>query len=100
VQVHNLAETGSTSLFGLKFGLRGDSWSMALYGRNLTDEDTVPLATRWFDLRYGGCPASPAAACTGPAGAAPLTADRGTPRALFAALRKGRTIGFEVRYDF
>ncbi len=100
VQVHNLAETGSTSLLGARFGVRGERWSVAAYGRNLTNEDTVPMATRWFDLRYGGCPPSPAAPCSGPSGTAPLTADRGSPRAFFTSLRKSRTFGIEARYSF
>jgi outer membrane receptor protein involved in Fe transport len=98
VQVHNLAETGDTHLLGLRVGLSGDQWSFIAFGRNLTDEDTIPLATRWFDLRYGGC--TTGGACRGLAGTAPANADRGSPRAFFGALRKGRTFGFEVRYKF
>ncbi|MGA1463849.1 MAG: TonB-dependent receptor [Steroidobacteraceae bacterium] len=101
VQVHNLAETGETNLLGLRLGVKGgDRWTVALFGRNLTDEDTIPLATRWFDLRYGSCPSSPASPCAGLAGAAPLNADRGLPRAFFSALRKGRTYGAEFRLNF
>ncbi|MCZ8132455.1 MAG: TonB-dependent receptor [Steroidobacteraceae bacterium] len=112
VQVHNLAETGETTLLGARLGLRNENWSIALFGRNLTDEDTISLATRWFDLRYGGCIAAPVPGpCRGLAGIAPVAAaqlttpqsfgaDRGSPRAFFATLRKGRTVGLEVRYDF
>ncbi|MFM7395764.1 MAG: TonB-dependent receptor [Gammaproteobacteria bacterium] len=102
VQVHNLAETGDTNMLGLRLGVKSDDWSITAYGRNLTDEDTIPLATRWFDLRYGSGP-------RGLAGIAPVapagdtvtpTYDSGSPRALFAALRKGRTFGLEVSYSF
>ncbi len=93
VQVHNRAETGDTNMLGLRFGVKSDQWSLTAYGRNLTDEDTVPLATRWFDLRYGSGP-------RGLAGVAPAGSDLGSPRALFAALRKGRTFGLEVSYSF
>jgi outer membrane receptor protein involved in Fe transport len=121
VQVHNLAETGETTLVNLRFGVRSDNgWSVVAYGRNLTDTDTIPLATRWFDLRTGstnitpGVPCNPATAtvpcgppATSPAGY-PVTgaagtaggADTGSPRAFFGALRRGRTFGIEFRYDF
>jgi outer membrane receptor protein involved in Fe transport len=93
VQVHNLAETGDTNMLGVRLGVKSDQWSLTAYGRNLTDEDTVPLATRWFDLRYGLGP-------RGLAGVAPTGYDAGSPRALFSALRKGRTFGVEVSYSF
>jgi len=93
VQVHNRAETGSANLLGLRLGVKSDDWSITAYGRNMTDEDTIPLATRWFDLRYGSGP-------RGLAGVAPTGSDLGSPRALFGALRKGRTFGIEVRYSF
>jgi outer membrane receptor protein involved in Fe transport len=121
VQVHNLAETGEATLVNLRFGVRSDNgWSVVAFGRNLTDEDTIPLATRWFDLRTGstnitaGQPCNPAVAtvpcgppATSPAGypvtGAPGTAggaDTGSPRAFFGALRRGRTFGIEFSYDF
>jgi outer membrane receptor protein involved in Fe transport len=121
VQVHNLAETGETTLVNLRLGIRSDDgWSIVAFGRNLTDEDTIPLATRWFDLRTGstnitpGVPCNPATAtvpcgppATSPAGypvtGAPGTAggaDTGSPRAFFGALRRGRTFGIEFNYDF
>jgi outer membrane receptor protein involved in Fe transport len=108
VQVHNLAETGTTTEIGLRLGLRSEHWSITAYGKNLTDEDSIPMATRWFDLRYGTCSA---AQCRGPAGITPAAtlplstpaaygADRGTVRGLFYGLRKGRSFGIDVRYDF
>mgnify|MGYP002785327435 CR=1 FL=1 len=94
VQVHNLAETGETNLLGLRIGVKkGERWTLTAFGRNLTDEDTIPLATRWFDLRYGFAP-------RGLAGFIPAGADGGSPRAFFGALRKGRTFGAEFRYNF
>jgi iron complex outermembrane recepter protein len=121
VQVHNRAATGETTLVNLRLGIRSDDgWSIVAFGRNLTDEDTIPLATRWFDLRTGstnitpGVPCNPATAtvpcgppATSPAGypvtGAPGTvggADTGSPRAFFGALRRGRTFGIEFNYDF
>ena len=65
VQVHNLAETGATTLVNLRLGVRSDNgWRVELFGRNLTDSDTIPLATRWFDLTTGSAAAaSGAPAC-------------------------------------
>lgn len=39
-QVHNLAETGDTSLVNARVGVLNDRYSLQLYGRNLTGEDT------------------------------------------------------------
>jgi outer membrane receptor protein involved in Fe transport len=123
IQVHNLAETGDTTLVNLRLGVRSDNgWQVVAFGRNLTDNDTIPMATRWFDLRTGsawpgsssGAPCVPATSlvpCNGPATSPvgyPVTgpagkaggADTGSPRAFFGALRPGRTFGIEFRYDF
>jgi outer membrane receptor protein involved in Fe transport len=118
VQVHNLAETGATTLVNLRLGIRSDNgWRVELFGRNLTDSDTIPLATRWFDLTAGSansgppCTASSLVPCGPPANSPvgyPVTAapgrpggaDVGSPRAFFGALRPGRTFGIEFRYDF
>lgn len=106
IQVHNLAETGETTLLNLRVGLRSDDgWSIVAFGRNLTDNDTIPLATRWFDLRTGSartCSATVSQPCL-PATPAPGTyggADSGSPRGFFGALRRGRTFGLEFTYDF
>jgi iron complex outermembrane recepter protein len=98
VQVHNLAETGATFLVGARAGIGGENWELALFGRNLFDDDTIPLATRWFDLRHGFAPR-----VGGPAGIPPALvsqADTGLPRAFFAALRKSRTFGVEAKFRF
>ncbi len=94
VQVHNLAETGDTHMVGARLGVRTDNWQLQLFGRNLLDEDSIPLATRWFDLRHGFAPRN-----ITPAQFA-LRPDTGLPRAFFAALRKGRTFGIEARYTY
>ena len=39
-QVHNLAETGDTSLVNARLGFQNDRYSIQLWGRNLTGEDT------------------------------------------------------------
>lgn len=39
-QVHNEAETGDTSLVNARIGMSNDTYSIQVYGRNLTGEDT------------------------------------------------------------
>jgi outer membrane receptor protein involved in Fe transport len=107
VQVHNLASTGETTLVNARFGIHSDDgWSVVAYGKNLTDNDTIPLATRWFDLRTGS-----ARVCNGttittsciPASLTPTGpghADTGSPRAYFGSLRPGRQFGIEFSYQF
>jgi len=106
IQVHNLAETGNTTLVNLRIGVRSDNgWSLVAFGRNLTDNETIPMATRWFDLRTGSariCSATVTSSCI-PAQPTPGRAgggDTGSPRSFFGALRKGRTFGLEFTYDF
>jgi len=48
-QVHNLAETGDTSLVNARIGLVSSKYSIVLYGRNLTGEDSVPNILRYAD---------------------------------------------------
>ncbi|ANU06376.1 TonB-dependent receptor [Paraurantiacibacter namhicola] len=91
VQVHNLAETGKTYLLNGRVGAQFGQIEVAVFGRNLTNEDTIPLATRWFDLRHG-------IGTTGIPGG--TNADTSFPRAFFGALRKGRTFGAEVSFRF
>jgi outer membrane receptor protein involved in Fe transport len=107
IQVHNLAETGNTTLVNLRVGVRSDNgWSIVAFGRNLTDNDTIPMATRWFDLRTGSariCNGTTITSSCIPATPTPGRAgggDTGSPRAFFGALRKGRTFGLEFTYDF
>ena len=100
VQVDNLAKTGTTFLLNGRIGLRSENITVAFFGRNLTNEDSIPLATRWFDLRYGagtrGLP--PAASVTFDGRAAQI--ETGTPRGFFATLRKGRTFGIEANFRY
>jgi outer membrane receptor protein involved in Fe transport len=96
VQVDNLAYGGDAFLLNARLGLRTDSLSIALFGRNLTDEDSVPLPSRWFDLRYGAGSVAPDSTFNG----APLFPENGNPRAFFGVLRKGRTFGVEATARF
>lgn len=100
VQVDNLAKTGDTFLLNARLGIKTERFTFAVFGRNLTNEDSIPLATRWFDLRYGagttGLP--PAASVT--FDGRPAQIETGTPRGFFATLRKGRTFGVEASVNF
>jgi hypothetical protein len=94
VQVDNAAETGDTTLVGARIGMGNEMWRVSLFGRNLTDEDTIPIATRWFDLFQGSATAAgiPAAQQVG--------IDTGSPRAFFFGPRRGRTVGAEIRFSY
>jgi len=105
LQLHNLAHTGDTTLLNLRLGVRSDSgWAVTLVGRNLTDEDTIPLGQRTTDRSAGSArlcttysqPCVPTTITPGTPGGA----DTALPRTVNGALRKGRTYGIEFTYDF
>lgn len=100
VQTDNLAKTGDTFLVNARLGIKSEKFTVSFFGRNLTGEDSIPLATRWFDLRYGagttGLP--PAAGVT--FDGRPAQIETGSPRGFFGALRKGRTFGLEATFNF
>lgn len=98
VQVDNLASVGDAFLLNGRIGVRSGKFSLAGFVRNLLDEDSVPLATRWFDYRYGaGTTGLPATATFD---GRPAQIETGAPRAFFGALRKGRTFGIEGTFNF
>ncbi|MFN3313637.1 MAG: TonB-dependent receptor domain-containing protein, partial [Hyphomonas sp.] len=92
VQVHNRAETGDATIVGARFGFENDQWSLSAYGQNITNEDSIIMATRWLQTPYFIPAFSP--------NTAPLTASRGAPRAFFGTLRKGAQFGAELRVRF
>jgi outer membrane receptor protein involved in Fe transport len=92
VQVHNRAETGDATIVGARVGVRKDSWRLTLWGRNLTEEDSITAATRWLQTPYISTGFS--------LNTAPATASRSAPRAFFGSLRRGQSIGIELKYDF
>lgn len=93
VQVHGGANTGDTTLVGGRIGLSNDNWRLSLWGKNLTDEDSIPIATRWFDI-YQGTPTT-LLSQTG------VSSGIGTgPRGFFYAPRAGRTIGAELKWTY
>lgn len=99
VQVDNLAKTGDAFLLNARLGVRMKNFTLTVFGRNLTNEDSIPMATRWFDYRYGAGTTFPTNS-TLPFNGSPATIDNGAPRAFFAALRKGRTFGVELGASF
>lgn len=99
VQVHNQAETGSALIFGGQFGVRGDNWQAFVFARNLTNEDTIAIATRWFDLRYGIAPNVGQIFADGGA-LGPNGVNASFPRGFFGSLRRPRQIGIEFSYSF
>lgn len=48
-QVHNFAETGDSTLVNLRAGFRNDNYSVLFWGKNVTDEDSVPNVLRYAD---------------------------------------------------
>ena len=94
VQVHNQAWAPQARVVGTRFGLNGgDNWTLAVIGRNLTNEDAPPMVTRWLSIPYFTF-ASPSAASRVPG------ADTGSPRAFFGSLRRERQYGVEFIYRF
>jgi outer membrane receptor protein involved in Fe transport len=105
VQVHNTEKTGDAFLLGAQLGVRGDRWSAHLFGRNILNEDSIVLATRWFDLRYGNATTAPASTRITAAGGSTTqglanSVTTGSPRGLFGSLRRPRQLGIELSYEF
>jgi iron complex outermembrane recepter protein len=120
VQVHADPYVPAATLVGARLGFDSDNWSASLYGRNLTNEDSVAVATRWFAQPYIGFSTSPFAAATPLRTTAQLTAaglpafppasgaatglnsvaSYSLPRGFFSMLRRERQIGIEVSYKF
>lgn len=95
VQVHNQAETGETTLVGGRFGVSGEHWKLSVWGKNLTDEDSIPIATRWFDVFQGS-----SASVGLPPGPVSAGIDTGSPRAFFYSPRRGSTVGVELKLNY
>jgi len=50
-QVHNLAETGETTLVGARIGVASEKYTIQIWAKNLTDEDASPLVLRYADAQ-------------------------------------------------
>jgi hypothetical protein len=93
--VHNLAYTGAAALLGARFGIQTNDWKVGVYGRNLTNEDSSPGATRWLQQNLIGVNG-----LTVPATPATSVASYSLPRGFFGVLRRERQIGLEFSYNF
>jgi len=94
VQVHNLAYAPAATIAGLRVGYQTPNWRVSAFARNLFDEDSVIIATRWLAIPYVSPGFSLNTASFVPGAAT------GAPRAFFTTLRRGRQIGLEVSYSF
>jgi hypothetical protein len=65
-QVHNLIETGDRTYLNARIGFEGRSWSVTLWGKNLTDDDTALDILRYIDSRNIPSPATRGFAVTLP----------------------------------
>jgi hypothetical protein len=96
VQVHGTAFTGEAILLGARIGIQTDSWKVGVYGRNLTNEDSSPSATRWLHSYLIGInnvtldPGLPSTAI----------ASYTLPRGLFGVARRERQVGIDASYKF
>lgn len=111
VQVHNQAWVPAAEIVDLRFGWEVDNWTIAIYGRNLTDEDAPQMVTRWLQdplaiFNAGGFfssqldPTNAGAQpgdCNSQAG---LPCSTTFPRAFFGDLRRGRNFGIEAIFRF
>ena len=98
VQVHNGIETGDTNMIGAQVGIKWEGVRLEVFGRNLTDERTPPIATRWFDLQEGfnSIPNDP----LGGPGRASIDRNVTGPRSTFLSYRRGRQLGVRAKVDF
>jgi hypothetical protein len=94
VQVHNLAYAPAATVAGLRAGYQANNWKLTAFARNLFDEDSVIIATRWLAIPYISTGFSLNTADFVPGAAT------GAPRAFFTTLRRGRQYGVEFSYSF
>ena len=90
VQVHNLAWVPSASLLGARIGIGTDRWNVAIYGRNLTDEDAPSMTTRWLqEPAFFGRALAGTSGAGVPSSSCPTgTCSTSWPRAFFADFRR------------
>ena len=99
VQVHGTAYTGEALLLGARIGVEKGAWRIGLYGRNLTNEDSVPGATRWLHTYLIGSQA-PGLANLDPGLPSTAIASYSLPRGIFGILRRERQVGLEASWKF
>ncbi|WP_371398124.1 TonB-dependent receptor [Fretibacter rubidus] len=96
IQVHNGMETGGATLLGAQIGVKFDSGlRMEIFGRNILNERTPPIATRWFDFFEGFSTISASTP-----GATSVDRNPTGPRGTFISYRRGSQFGVRVKADF
>ncbi|MDI9347153.1 MAG: TonB-dependent receptor [Methylacidiphilales bacterium] len=85
-QIDNFQYVGAVTLLDSKISFIMDKVTLSIFGKNILNDTTPILATRWFEI---GAASS---------GANPTTGSRG--RAYFVAPRRGASYGIEVNYNF
>lgn len=102
VQVHNGMETGDANILGAKIGVQWDTVRLEIFGRNITNERTPPIATRWFDLQEGFNTVTTNPPFGVPAGAGRGSIDRNVtgPRSAFISYRRGSQWGLRASVEF
>ena len=112
-QVHNFAQTGSRTTVGAQAGYRNDRWTVTVWGKNLTDDDTAMDILRYIDTRMYTSVGGPPCSVISPnfnqsANCGPFFARNGsnigggaiTPRGFGITLPRGRQIGATVQFNF
>lgn len=81
-QVHNLAETGASTVVNMRLGFEHGGWDVSAYVNNLTDDRTAVGILRYLDPdRF-------------------MPAAQNFARDFAITLPRQRQVGVEVRYDF
>jgi outer membrane receptor protein involved in Fe transport len=112
-QVHNFAQTGSRTTVGAQAGYRTDRWTVTVWGKNLTDDDTAMDILRYIDTRMYTSAGGPPCSVISPnfnqsANCGPFFARNGsnigggaiTPRGFGITLPRGRQIGATIQFNF
>lgn len=89
-QVHNLIETGDSSLVGIRAGINAGQWEFIVWGKNVFDDDTPTDVLRYFDCCFGSLPSLPQQG----------SRVSSLPRGFGIALPRGRQLGGTVRFRF
>jgi iron complex outermembrane recepter protein len=90
-QIHNLLETGDHMYVNARIGLEGEAWSVQVWGKNLTDDDTAIDILRYIDARTP----LPVA----PAGSSAFSAVN-SPRGFVITPPRGSQVGITATYRF
>ncbi len=89
-QIHNLIETGSQNLVGLRAGVASGRWDASIWVKNLFDDDTPVDVFRFLDRQTGALddydPVGPR--------------ESSSPHGFVITLPRQRQVGATLRYRF